>query len=131
MGTIVRGSGFAVGEHLVKNAEMARVCDTSDDWIRERTGIEQRYFAADGTSTSDLGVRAAKVALENAGLQASDIDYVVFATMTPDYQFPGCGVLLTHKLGMGNVPALDIRQQCTGFIYGLQVADALITAKQA
>jgi 3-oxoacyl-[acyl-carrier-protein] synthase-3 len=131
MGTIVRGSGFVTGEHKVKNEQMGRICETSDQWIRERTGIEERYFAADGTTTSDLGVRAAQVALENAGLTTKDIDYVVFATMTPDYQFPGCGVLLQHKLGMANIPTLDIRQQCTGFIYGLQVADALLKAGQA
>ncbi len=131
MGTVVTGSGFVVGEHLVKNAELARVCETSDQWIRERTGIEQRYFAADGTSTSELGARAARVAMEQAGVGPADIDYVVFATMTPDYQFPGCGVLVQAKLGLGNIPTLDIRQQCTGFIYGLQVADALLRAGQA
>jgi 3-oxoacyl-[acyl-carrier-protein] synthase-3 len=131
MGTIVRGSGFVVGEHAVKNEQLARVCETSDDWIRERSGIEQRYYVADGTTTSDLGVRAARLALEQAGLSPSDIDYVVFATMTPDYQFPGCGVLLQSKLGLGNIPTLDIRQQCTGFLYGLQVSDALLRAGQA
>jgi 3-oxoacyl-[acyl-carrier-protein] synthase III len=131
MGTVVKGSGFVVGEHLVKNDQLARVCETSDEWIRERSGIEQRYYVADGTTTSDLGVRAARAALDDAGVDARDIDYVVFATMTPDYQFPGCGVLLQHKLGLGSVPTLDIRQQCTGFIYGLQVADALLQSKQA
>ncbi len=131
MGTIVRGSGFVVGEHTVKNEQLARVMDTSDDWIRERSGIEQRYYVKDGTTTSDLGVRAARLAMEQAGVGAGDIDYVVFATMTPDYQFPGCGVLLQSKLGLGNIPTLDIRQQCTGFIYGLQVADALLRAGAA
>jgi 3-oxoacyl-[acyl-carrier-protein] synthase III len=131
MGTVVRGSGFVVGEHLVENARLARACETTDQWIRERSGIEQRYYVKDGTTTSDLGARAARVALENAGLEPRDIDYVVFATMTPDYQFPGCGVLLQHKLGLASIPTLDIRQQCTGFIYGLQVADALLRAKQA
>jgi 3-oxoacyl-[acyl-carrier-protein] synthase-3 len=131
MGTVVKGSGFVVGEHLVKNDQLARVCETSDEWIRERSGIEQRYYVADGTTTSDLGVRAARAALDDAGVEARDIDYVVFATMTPDYQFPGCGVLLQTKLGLGCVPTLDIRQQCTGFLYGLQVADALLQSKQA
>ncbi|HEY7958077.1 MAG TPA: beta-ketoacyl-ACP synthase III [Polyangia bacterium] len=131
MGTIVRGSGFAVGEHLVKNEALANVCETSDQWIRERSGIEQRYYVKDGTTTSDLGARAGKLAMEQAGISPSEIDYVVFATMTPDYQFPGCGVLVQSKLGLGNVPSLDIRQQCTGFIYGLQVADALLRAGQA
>ena len=94
----------------------------------KRTGIHTRYYVADGTSTSDLGVRAARDAIADAGLDPSEIDYVVFATMTPDYYFPGSGALLQHKLGLGAVPTLDIRQQCTGFIYGLQVADALLRA---
>ncbi len=131
MGTVVRGSGFVVGEHLVKNEQLSRVCETSDQWIRERSGIEQRYYVADGTTTSELGARAARVAMEQAGVGPGDIDYVVFATMTPDYQFPGCGVLMQAKLGLGNIPSLDIRQQCTGFIYGLQVSDALLRAGQA
>lgn len=126
MGTIAIGSGLALGEHKVSNEDLARVCDTSDEWIRERTGIVTRYFAADGVGTSDLAVRAARVAMETAGVGPGDIDYVVFATMTPDYYFPGAGVLLQHKLGLGKIPTLDIRQQCTGFIYGLQVADALL-----
>jgi 3-oxoacyl-[acyl-carrier-protein] synthase III len=126
MATIAIGSGSALGEHEVTNEDLARVCDTSDAWIRERTGIATRFYADDATSTSDLGVRAAQVALADAGLSPSDIDYVVFATMTPDYYFPGSGVLLQTKLGLGTVPTLDIRQQCTGFIYGLQVSDALI-----
>ncbi len=131
MGSIALGSGMALGEHEVTNEALARVCDTSDEWIRERTGIATRYYVADGTSTSDLGVRAAKVALEDAKLGPGDIDYVVFATMTPDYYFPGAGVLLQEKLGLGKVPTLDIRQQCTGFIYGMQVADALLRTKVA
>jgi len=131
MGTVVRGSAFVVGEHKVKNDDLGRVCDTTDQWIRERTGIEERYFVADGTTTSDLGTRAARAALENAGVAPEEIDYVVFATMTPDYQFPGCGVLLQSKLGLRQIPTLDIRQQCTGFIYGLQVADAMLRAGHA
>lgn len=131
MGTIVRGSGFSVGEHRIENEVLSKVCETTDAWIRERSGIEQRYYVKDGTTTSDLGARAAKIAMEQAGVGPADIDYVVFATMTPDYQFPGCGVLLQHKLGLGNIPTLDIRQQCTGFIYGLQVADALLKSGQS
>jgi 3-oxoacyl-[acyl-carrier-protein] synthase-3 len=131
MGSTALGTGIALGEHLVTNDALARVCDTSDEWIRERTGIATRYYVADGTSTSDLGVRAAKVALEDARVAPSEIDYVVFATMTPDYYFPGSGVLLQNKLGLEKVPSLDIRQQCTGFIYGLQVADSLLRARAA
>src|SRR5258706_13714960 len=110
MRTVVRGCGFVVGEHAVKNEQLARVCETSDQWIRERSGIEQRYDVADGTATSDLGVRAARVALEQAGLEPRDIEYVVFATMTPDYYFPSCCALLQDKLGRGNMLALAILQ---------------------
>jgi 3-oxoacyl-[acyl-carrier-protein] synthase-3 len=125
------GSGFVIGETLVTNDTMAKVCDTSDEWIRERSGIQQRYFVKEGTATSDLAVGAAKKALDDAGLTAADIDYIVVATMTPDYYFPGVGSLVQAKLGMGNIPSLDIRQQCSGFVYGLQVSDALIRAQAA
>ncbi len=131
MGMIAIGTGMALGEHEVTNDALTRVCDTSDEWIRERTGIAARYYVADGTATSDLGVRAARAALENAKVGADEIDYVVFATMTPDYYFPGSGALLQKKLGLGKVPTLDIRQQCTGFIYGLQVSNALLRAGAA
>jgi len=105
--------------------------DTSDAWIRERSGVETRYYVEQGTATSDLGVGAAKKALEDAGVGKDEVDYIVFATMTPDHYFPGCGAILQDKLGMAHIPALDIRQQCTGFIYGLQVSDALLKAGQA
>lgn len=131
MRSVVKGSGFVVGEHLVPNARFEKIMDTSDQWIRERSGIEQRYFVADGTSTSDLGARASKIAMEQAGVGPQDIDYVVFATMTPDHYFPGCGSIMQSKLGLRNIPALDIRQQCTGFVYALQVSDALLKAKVA
>jgi 3-oxoacyl-[acyl-carrier-protein] synthase-3 len=124
----VLGSGFVVGDYCVKNEALAKICDTSDEWIKERSGIEQRYFVKDGVATSDLAVGAAKKALEDAKLDKGDIDYIVVATMTPDYYFPGVGSLVQHKLGLGNVPALDIRQQCSGFVYGLQMCDALIRA---
>src|SRR5205814_6034107 len=129
--TRILGTGFVTGERLVKNDDLARVMDTSDQWIRERSGIEQRYYVEAGTSTSDLALGAARKALEDAGVQASEIDYIVFATMTPDHYFPGCGAILQKKLGLGHIAALDIRQQCTGFIYGLQVSDALLRSFQA
>jgi 3-oxoacyl-[acyl-carrier-protein] synthase III len=122
----ILGSGFVVGDTVVSNETMAKVCDTSDEWIRERSGIQQRYFVTEGTATSDLGVGAAKKALEDAKVDPSEIDYIVVATMTPDYYFPGCGSLIQSKLGLTNIPALDIRQQCSGFVYGLQICDALI-----
>lgn len=129
--TRIYGSGFVTGETLVPNERMSLVCDTTDEWIRERSGIQQRYFVNEGTATSDLGVGAAKKALDNAGWQASDVDFIVVATMTPDYYFPGVGSQLQAKLGLGNIPALDIRQQCSGFVYGLQVCDALIRSGAA
>lgn len=129
--TQIVGSGFVTGEHRVGNEALSRLMDTSDAWIRERSGIEQRYYVEKGTATSDLGVGAARKALADAGVEASEVDYVVFATMTPDHYFPGCGSQLQQKLGLRTVPSLDIRQQCTGFIYGLQVGDALLRARQA
>lgn len=131
MRTQIIGSGFVTGEHCVTNAALSRIIDTSDEWIRERTGIEQRFYVETGTSTSDLGTRAAEKALADAGVSREEIDYVVFATMTPDYYFPGCGGLLQSKLGLRQIPALDIRQQCTGFLHGLQVADALVRSGAA
>jgi 3-oxoacyl-[acyl-carrier-protein] synthase-3 len=129
--TRILGTGFVTGENLVKNDALSKLMDTSDEWIRERSGVEQRYYVEKGTTTSDLGLGAARKALEDAGVQPAELDYIVFATMTPDHFFPGCGGILQDKLGLGHVPALDIRQQCTGFIYGLQISDALVRAGQA
>ena len=128
MRSIVKGTGFVVGEHLVPNSRFEKLMETSDQWIRERSGIEQRYYVEAGTSTSDLGTRASRIALEQAGVTPEEIDYVVFATMTPDHFFPGSGSLMQSKLGLRNIPCLDIRQQCTGFIYALQISDALLRA---
>ncbi|MBS2021908.1 MAG: ketoacyl-ACP synthase III [Deltaproteobacteria bacterium] len=124
--TQILGTGFVTGEKLVKNADLAKLMDTSDEWIRERSGIEQRYYVKAGTGTTDLALQAAEKAIADAKIDKHEIDYIVFATMTPDHYFPGCGGILQSRLGLGNVPALDIRQQCTGFIYGLQVSDALL-----
>ena len=127
----IYGSGFVTGEIKVENSKMQRVVDTTDEWIRERSGIQQRYYVKEGTATSDLGVEASKRALADANMTTADIDYIVVATMTPDYYFPGVGSLVQAKLGMPNIPCLDIRQQCSGFVYGLQVCDALIRAGAA
>ncbi len=126
----VTGTGINVPPNLVDNHAMARVMDTSDEWIRQRTGIVTRRFAGRDQATSDLAVPAGQRAIDAAGLVKAAIDYVVFATMTPDHYFPGSGPAFAHKLGLGSVPCLDIRQQCTGFLYGLQVADALIRSRQ-
>src|SRR5436190_19928989 len=124
----VVGSGSEIPPTRATNAMLARIMDTSDEWIRDRSGVEARHFVERGTSTSDLGVAAARRALESAGLAPADVDLVVFATMTPDYYFPGAGALLQAKLGLRDIPCFDLRQQCVGFLYGLQLADAHIRA---
>ena len=131
MRAVITGAGMYVPPVVITNHDYAKIMDTSDEWIRQRTGIEERRLVEPGTSTSDLGVEAARLALADAGLEPSEIDYVIFATMTPDYYFPGPAPLLQHKLGLGQVPCLDIRQQCAGFIYALQVADAVVRSGQA
>ncbi|MEW6079813.1 MAG: beta-ketoacyl-ACP synthase III [Thermodesulfobacteriota bacterium] len=126
--TLIRGTGRYLPERLVTNEDMTQWMDTSDEWIRKRTGIEQRYWIKpEGeTGASDLGLYASNIALEKAGWTAKDLDLIIFATLSPDITFPGSGCLLQHKLGLTDTPALDIRQQCTGFIYGLATADAYI-----
>src|SRR5262245_14851594 len=125
---VIVGSGSAIPKNRVTNDMMARLMDTSDAWIRERSGVETRYFVDEGTATSDLGVIAAQKALEHAGVAKEEVDLVVFATMTPDHFFPGCGSLLQSKLGLRAVPCFDIRQQCSAFLYGLQLVDAHVRA---
>jgi len=128
---VIIGSGSEIAATRVTNDQMARILDTSDEWIRERSGVETRYFATPEIATSDLGVAAARKALAMAGVAAEEVDLVVFATMTPDHYFPGCGTLLQHKLGLRDVACFDIRQQCSGFLYGLQLADTQIRAGMA
>jgi len=128
---VIVGSGSEIAPTRVTNAQMARIMDTSDEWIRERSGVEERHFATPDIATSDLGVAAAAKALAAAGVAKEEVDLVVFATMTPDHYFPGCGTLLQHKLGLRPVPCFDIRQQCSGFLYGLQLADAHVRAGMA
>ena len=125
---VIVGSGSDIPPTRVTNAMLARVMDTSDEWIRERSGVETRHYVERGTGTSDLGVAAARRALDHAGVAPEAVEMVVFATMTPDHFFPGSGALLQAKLGLGEVPCFDIRQQCVGFLYGLQLADAQIRA---
>jgi 3-oxoacyl-[acyl-carrier-protein] synthase III len=126
MRAVIRGTGMYVPPFVVDNHRLSRVMDTTDEWIQQRTGIVQRHYAAHGVATSDLAVPAALDAIRDAGLTPADIDYVVFATMTPDYYFPGSGAVFQAKAGLGKIPCLDIRQQCAGFVYALQVADALV-----
>ena len=120
------GVGHYVPERVVSNHDLEALMDTSDAWIVERTGIQERRYVREGQGTSDLGLEAARAALKQAGLAPTDLDLILFATLSPDYMFPGCGVLLQQKLGCSTIGALDVRTQCTGFIYGLSVADAYI-----
>jgi 3-oxoacyl-[acyl-carrier-protein] synthase-3 len=126
--TVISGTGRYLPPRLVTNGELSRLMDTSDEWIRQRTGIVQRYWVPQqgGVGASDLGYEAATIALQRAGWRPEDIDMIVFATLSPDLFFPGSGCLLAHRLGLSSTPALDIRQQCTGFLYGLATADAYI-----
>lgn len=120
------GTGVAVPPIEISNHHLARVLDTTDEWIRERTGIVTRRFVEPGTGSADLGAQAAKAALADARIDPQEIDYIICATMTPDHYFPGTGTLLQQRLGLGPRPSLDIRQQCAGFAYGMQIVDALI-----
>ncbi|HEX2061389.1 MAG TPA: beta-ketoacyl-ACP synthase III [Thermoanaerobaculia bacterium] len=127
MRSIITGSGIGVPKNIVRNDALARIMDTSDEWIRTRSGVEQRHYAEDGQSSSDLGIMAADAALAAAGKTKEDIDAIVFATMTPDYFFPGNGPVVQAKMGFPeSIPAFDIRQQCSGFLYGLDLADSLL-----
>jgi 3-oxoacyl-[acyl-carrier-protein] synthase-3 len=111
----------------VTNQQLEKSINTTDQWIRERTGIEQRhFFDPEKDTVANMGTRAARVALERAGLEPKQVDFIVFATITPDYYFPGCGVLVQRELGLAGIGALDIRNQCSGFIYALSVADQFI-----
>jgi 3-oxoacyl-[acyl-carrier-protein] synthase-3 len=128
--TIV-GSGHYVPGEPVTNSQLARVMDTADDWIKKRTGIAQRHFAAAGEGVSDLAVHAARRAIEDAKIEASEIDMIVFCTMTPEHVFPGPGGLLGSKLGIPGVPAYDLRQQCAAMPYSFVLANGLIASKAA
>jgi len=130
-GVTIIGTGHYVPGKPVTNDAIARVIDTSDEWIQTRTGIKQRYFARDGQGASDLAVEAAKNALNDAGIEAPDVDYIIFATMTPDHFFPGSGPLLGAKLGISGIPALDIRQQCAAMPYAFQLANGLVQSGAA
>jgi len=123
---VIRGSGMYVPPQIVTNEMMSRFMDTSDDWIIQRTGIRERRFVERGIGSAGLGAKAAEAALADAGLGIDDIDFIVFATMTPDHYFPGNGGLLARDLGMKTTHALDIRMQCAGFLSGLQTSDAFI-----
>lgn len=123
----IKGLGFYVPDNVVTNDDLSKLMDTSDEWIQERTGIQQRRHALRGSdTTTSMGVKASLKAIEAAKINKEEIDFIVFATLSPDFYFPGCGVLVQKELGLPTVGALDIRNQCSGFIYALSVADQYI-----
>ena len=124
-------SGHYVPERTLSNEDLKQWWDTSDEWITERSGIKQRHWVEPGTTAgSDLALEASRIALDRAGMKATDLDCIVYATVSPDYFFPGSGVFLQRKLGVSGIPAIDVRTQCTGFLYSLSVADAWIRIGQ-
>lgn len=124
----IQGLGYYVPENIVTNNDLSKRMDTNDEWIQERTGIQERRHVVrgDGNTTTSMGVKAARVAIERAGISTDEIDFVIFATLSPDYYFPGPGVLVQRDLGLRTVGALDIRNQCSGFVYALSIADQYI-----
>jgi 3-oxoacyl-[acyl-carrier-protein] synthase-3 len=123
----IAGIGMYVPANVVTNNDLTKYMETSDEWIQERTGIkERRYAERTGETTTTMGVEAAKIAIERAGTTAAEIDFIVFATLSPDYYFPGCGVMLQRAMKMKEVGALDVRNQCSGFLYAISVADQFI-----
>ena len=123
----IAGIGMYVPSNVVTNNDLTKLMDTTDEWIQERTGIQERRYAhRTEETTTTMGVEAAKIAIERAGITEQDIDFIVFATLSPDYYFPGCGVLLQRAMKMKQVGALDVRNQCSGFVYALSVADQFI-----
>ncbi len=123
----IAGLGYYVPKNIYTNNDLTKFMDTSDEWIQDRTGIKERRYADRLTdTTTSMGVEASKIAIERAGITAKDVDFIIFATLSPDYYFPGCGVLLQREMGMGEIGALDIRNQCSGFIYALSIADQFV-----
>ena len=124
----ISGLGYFVPENIVTNDDLSKIMDTNDAWIQERTGIQERRHVKKGSgeTTTTMGLKASRIAIERAGIPVESIDFIVFATISPDYYFPGPGVTLQKELGLPTIGALDIRNQCSGFIYALSVADQFI-----
>ena len=124
----ITGLGFYVPDNIVTNDDLSKIMDTNDEWIQERTGIKQRHWIKEGSNetSATMGAKAAERAIEKSGLSKDDIDFIIFATLSPDYYFPGCGVQIQDMLDMNTVGALDIRNQCSGFVYALSTADQFI-----
>ena len=128
--TVIAGTGFHVPDRIVTNDDLAQLMDTSDEWIQERSGIAERRWIRPGTTGAQMGAAAARMALEEAGIAAEDVEAIVLATLSPDHFFPGTGVFVQRELGLADIPAIDVRAQCSGFVYGLSVADAFIRSGQ-
>ncbi|HEX2123264.1 MAG TPA: 3-oxoacyl-[acyl-carrier-protein] synthase III C-terminal domain-containing protein [Thermoanaerobaculia bacterium] len=126
MKSVITGSGIGIPKNVVKNDALARIMDTSDEWIRTRSGVVERRYADDGQGSADLGIMAAQNALAAAEKTPADIDALIFATMTPEFYFPGNGPLVQARMGFPEIPTFDVRQQCSGFLYGLDLADSLL-----
>lgn len=124
----ITGMGHFVPDNVVTNDDLSKLMDTNDEWIQERTGIKERRWIKEGSgeTSATMGAKAAKIAIEKAGLTKDDIDFIVFATLSPDMYFPGCGVQIQDMLDMPTIGALDVRNQCSGFVYALSVADQFI-----
>jgi 3-oxoacyl-[acyl-carrier-protein] synthase-3 len=122
----ILSTGMYVPPGRVTNEDLSRIMDTSDEWIRQRTGIEQRFWVQGDEATSDLALKAAEIAIQRAGIDKSQIEMIILATLSPDHEFPGTACFLQKKLGIPGIPALDVRQQCTGFIYSMSIADQFI-----
>ena len=127
----ISGTGSYLPERVISNHDLEKMVDTTDEWIRTRTGIERRHVAADGETTVDLAEHAARRALEAAGIAPADVDFIVFGTTTPDLVFPNCGTLLQQRLGCTGVPAFSLETACAGFIYALSVADKYVRCGEA
>ena len=123
----IAGTGHYLPEQVFTNEDLRKYMDTTDEWIRERTGIQERRYAhRTEETTTTMGIKAAEIAIANAGITPQDIDFIIFATLSPDYYFPGCGVLVQRAMKMKEIGALDIRNQCSGFVYALSVGDQFI-----
>jgi 3-oxoacyl-[acyl-carrier-protein] synthase-3 len=124
--TVISGTGHFIPPKTVTNFDLEKLIDTSDEWIQQRTGIKERHYAEPGTGSSDLAYQAALKAIKSAGIDKTEIDFIIAATLSPDHYFPGIGVQVQAELGLSNIGALDVRNQCSGFIYALSVADQYI-----
>lgn len=123
----ISGLGYYVPENVVTNDDLSKIMDTNDEWIQERTGIKRRHHVnSPEETTTSMGVKAAEIAIERAGISKDDIDFLIFATLSPDYYFPGPGVLVQRDLGLKTIGALDVRNQCSGFVYAISIADQYI-----